>query len=92
MFPVPESLYNSSESTRGSTLHDRLDYFLQAFRQNLRPSFKVGPQGSFFGSNLIAGNNERDQRDRYGEDWNQAKAKLHTVPSLRRKAVENAPQ
>jgi hypothetical protein len=56
---------------------------LQAFRQDLRPSFKVGAQGSFFGSNLVAGNYKRDQRDSYGEDWNQAKAQLHTFPLKR---------
>jgi hypothetical protein len=88
MFPVPKSLNNSSESSRGPTLHNRLDCFLQAFRQNLRPSFKVGPQASLFGANLVARNYKSDQRDSYGEDWNQAKAKLHTVPSLRQKAVE----
>jgi hypothetical protein len=86
MFPVPKSLNNSPEPTRGPTLHNRLDCFLQAFRQDLRPSFKVGPQGSFFRSNLVARNYKRDQRDGYGEDWNQAKAQLHTIPS--QKAVE----
>jgi hypothetical protein len=50
---------------------------LQTFRQDLRPSFKVGPQASLFGAHLIARNYKGDQRDSYGEDWNQAKAKLH---------------
>jgi hypothetical protein len=53
---------------------------LQAFRQDLGSPFKIGLQSSFFGSNLAAGNYERDQRDSYGEDWNQAKAKVHTFP------------
>jgi hypothetical protein len=83
MLPVPESLNNSPESASSAALQDRLDGFLQAFRQDLRPSFKVGPQGSFFRSNLVAGNYKRDQRDSYGEDWNQSKAKLHTAPPLR---------
>jgi hypothetical protein len=88
MFPVPKSLNNSSQPARGPTLHNRLDCFLQAFRQDLRSSLKVGTQGAFFGSNLVAGNYKRDQRDSYGEDWNQTKAKLHTVTSSRQKAVE----
>jgi hypothetical protein len=88
MFPVPESLHNSLESTGSHVLQSRLDCLLQAFRQDLGSPFKIGLQSSLFGSNLAAGNYERDQRDSYGEDWNQAKAELHTVPSLREKAVE----
>ena len=89
MFTVPKSLNNSPQPAGTTALQNRLDCFFEAFRQDLRPSFKVGPQRSFFGSNLAAGNYKRDQRDSYGEDWNQAKAKLHTVPSLREKAAEN---
>jgi hypothetical protein len=88
MFPVPKSLNNSPEPIGSPALQDRLDCFFQGFRQDLRPSFKVSPQGSLFGSNLVAGNYERDQRDSYGEDWNQPKAKLHTLPPFRKKAIE----
>ena len=80
MLPVPESLHNSPESTGRPALQERLHCFLEAFREDLRPSFKVGPQSSFFGSNLAAGNYKRDQRDGYSEDRDQAKAKLHYIP------------
>ena len=84
MFPVPESTDNSSELAGSPALQNRLDRFLEAFREDFRASLKVCVQTSLFRSNLVAGNYKRDQGDGYGKDWNQAITELHTFPPLMR--------
>src|SRR6267142_1687362 len=79
---VSESIHKPPELARGTLLQDGLHGLLQALRKNFGASFQIGAQTLFFRADLVSRHTERDDRDCYGENWNQTEAELHCVPPL----------